>query len=135
MVARQRVVENIGPDTRVVVGHSLGAVIAYEVLCLYPELPVTTFVTMGCPLGIRNLIFDRLEPKPQNGVGECPGGIQFWHNIVDPNDIVALGEPLRPLFGPRVYDHFVDNGKRPHSFERYLTSSETGRSIASGLQE
>ena len=135
VAARVRLVDAIGPDTRVIVGHSLGAVVAYETLCLYPGLPVRAFVTLGSPLGIKNLIFDRLEPEPENDVGRWPSDIRFWHNIVDPSDIIALGEPLRPLFGPKVTDHFVDNGNRPHDLGRYLSSPETGYSIISGLQE
>jgi hypothetical protein len=133
--ARERIVQAIDRDTRVLVGFSLGAVVAYETLCLNPTLPVTTFVTIGCPLGIRGLIFDRLEPSPRDGLGEWPVGIQVWHNVVDPRDVVALGRPLRPLFGPgNIHDHLVDNGDRPHDFERYLSSPDAGLSIASGLE-
>ena len=46
------------------VGHSLGSVVAYEALCANPEWPVRMLVTLGSPLGIPNLIFDRLEPAP-----------------------------------------------------------------------
>lgn len=133
--ARERLVRVITPDTRVVVGYSLGAVVAYETLCLYPNLPVRSFVTIGCPLGIRNLIFDRLEPEPKDNLGEWPDGIQSWHNVVDPGDIIALGKPLKPLFGSRVSDHWVDNGNNAHSLERYLSSSIMGGIIASGLQQ
>jgi hypothetical protein len=133
--AWERLVAAIDSDTRVIVGHSLGAVVAYETLCLHPELPATTLVTLGAPLGIRNLIFDRLEPEPENTVGKWPGSIKFWDNIVDPRDILALGKPLRPLFGPRVNDHFVDNGSMPHSVTRYLSSASTGQAIISGLQD
>jgi pimeloyl-ACP methyl ester carboxylesterase len=134
VAVRRRLIEAVKSDTRVIVGHSLGAVVAYETLCLHPELPVTTLVTIGSPLGIRNMIFDRLEPTPENSVGKWPSKIQFWHNIVDPSDIVTLGKPLRPLFGPRVNDLFVDNGRKPHDFRRYLSTAETGYSISSGLQ-
>ena len=51
-------------DTRVLVGHSLGSVVAYEALCAHPEWPVRGLVTLGAPLGIPNLIFDRLQPAP-----------------------------------------------------------------------
>src|SRR4029077_2623471 len=61
---QDRVAAAVDNDTRVVVGHSLGSVVAYEVLCAYPEWPVRSLVTLGSPLGIRNLIFDRLMPEP-----------------------------------------------------------------------
>ena len=41
------VVEKITPDTRVVIGHSLGSVVAYEALCRKPE-NVVSFVSLGC---------------------------------------------------------------------------------------
>jgi hypothetical protein len=51
--ATHRVEDAITNDTRVVVAHSLGTVVAYEALCAHPEWPVHTFVTLGSPLGIR----------------------------------------------------------------------------------
>ena len=63
----------IEPDTRVVLGHSLGSVIAYEVLAASPELNVRTLVTLGSPLGIPKVIFDRLAPPPAGGMGAWPG--------------------------------------------------------------
>ena len=64
---QDRVAAAVGEDTRVVVGHSLGSVVAYEALCAHPEWPVRALVTLGSPLGIRNLIFDRLVPAPAAG--------------------------------------------------------------------
>jgi len=123
----------IGPDTRVVVGHSLGSVIAYEVLAASPVLDVRTLVTLGSPLGIPKVIFDRLTPQPANGAGAWPGGVRQWHNIADPGDVVALVKQLSPLFGGRVSDWLVYNGAKAHDAKPYLTAEETGRAIASGL--
>jgi len=50
---RERVEQAVDPETRVMVGHSLGSVVAYEVLCAHSEWPVRTLVTLGSPLGIR----------------------------------------------------------------------------------
>jgi hypothetical protein len=47
----ERVAAEIGPDTRVLIGHSLGSVVAYESLCAHPYWPVRTLVTLGSPLG------------------------------------------------------------------------------------
>jgi pimeloyl-ACP methyl ester carboxylesterase len=133
-----RAAAGIGGDTRVVVGHSLGSVVAYEVLCAHPEWPVRTLVTLGSPLGIRNLIFDRLVPAPagevQGGVcGGWPGGVRSWVNVADAGDVVALVKDLRPLFGGQVACYLVHNGSHAHDVRPYLTSAETGAAIAAGL--
>lgn len=133
--ARTRVLERIGPDTRVVVGHSLGSVVAYEALCAASsqQVPALTLVTLGSPLGIRNLTFDRLDPAPIEGTGVWPRAAERWHNVSDTTDIVALVHELAPRFGTRVRDHRVHNGTSMHEMTAYLTAVETGAAIAGGL--
>lgn len=63
-----RVDRVVGPGTAVLVGHSLGSVVAYEAACAHPGWDLA-LVTLGCPLGIRNLVFDRLRPSPEYGAG------------------------------------------------------------------
>lgn len=129
----ERVKDKVSSDTRVIVGHSLGSIVAYEALCQYPEWNIHTLVTLGSPLGIPNLIFDVLTPKPENGIGAWPK-VKQWFNIADKGDIVALKKELAPCFGPgQVIDRLVYNGWESHSAERYLTASETGQAIATGL--
>lgn len=95
-----------------VVGHSLGSVVAYEVLCaLRPERPPLTLVTLGSPLGLAGLVFDRLQPAPQqDGTGIWPAPVKHWTNVADSGDMVALVRELAPRFGPEVLDLLVDNG-------------------------
>ena len=136
--ALDRVAAGIGEDTRVVVGHSLGSVVAYEALCAHPEWPVRALVTLGSPLGIRNLIFDRLVPAPAAGTsggvrGAWPGGVRSWVNVADAGDVVALVKDLRPLFGSEVACYLVHNGSHAHDVRPYLTAAETGAAIAAGL--
>ena len=64
--ARARVEAAVGPDTRVVVAHSLGTLVAYETLCAHPEWAVTDFVTIGCPLA-GDMIHAQLDPGPDRG--------------------------------------------------------------------
>lgn len=131
--AQGRVAALVQPDTRVLVGHSLGSVVAYEALCAHPDWPVRMFVTLGSPLGIPNLIFDRLQPAPVGGRGAWPGRAERWINIADRRDMVALEKQLRSRFGDRVEDLLVDNEARAHDVSPYLTAQETGAAIASGL--
>ena len=131
--ARQRVLAALGPDTRVVIGHSLGSVVAYEALCAAPQQPTRTFITIGSPLGIRQLIFDRLDPAPSGGLGRWPEGLSRWVNIAAADDIVALEKNLSSRFGAGVIDQRVDNGARAHDAKRYLCTREVGDAVASGL--
>lgn len=140
MQARQRVIDAIGADTRVVVGHSLGSVVAYEALCASPALPVKMLVTLGSPLGIPNLIFDRLDPAPLRSDqaearprGQWPGPGRTWVNVADRTDVVALFKDLGETFGPKVDSWLVDNGATAHDVRPYLTAEETGRAILNGL--
>jgi pimeloyl-ACP methyl ester carboxylesterase len=134
--ARERVAASITPDTRVVVAHSLGSVVAYETLCMLPDHPVRALVTLGSPLGIANLIFDRLDPAPQAGRGVWPGpDTLVWSNIVDRGDVVALEKDLRPRFGDGVRNVVVHNGAHAHDAAAYLTDRLTGQAIRGGLDD
>ncbi|WP_150135241.1 hypothetical protein [Streptomyces hyaluromycini] len=132
-----RLEECVTDDTQVMVAHSLGSAVAYEALVAHPEWPVTDLITIGSPLGIRNLIFDRLEPRPvpAGGLprGSWPRGIARWTNLADSGDIVALVKDLRPLFGDDVRSFLVHNGTRAHNVAPYLTAPETGAAIVAGL--
>jgi pimeloyl-ACP methyl ester carboxylesterase len=127
-----RVERVVGPDTAVLVGHSLGSVVAYEAACAHPGWDLA-LVTLGCPLGIRNLVFDRLRPSPEDGFGVFPVSAATWTNVADTGDVVALEKRLAPLFGERVRDLLVNNGSKAHDVSPYLTAAQTGHAISEGL--
>jgi hypothetical protein len=131
------VADFIDDDTSVVVGHSLGSVVAYEVLCACPRPAVRSFVTLGSPLGLPNLIFDRLQPKPRPPGAEVrgywPGSVQTWTNVADAGDIVAAVLDLRPLFGAAIKQVRVHNGPHAHDMRPYLTEKLTGAAIVAGM--
>jgi hypothetical protein len=129
-----RVREQMSADTRVMIGHSLGSVVAYEYLCCDHPGSVGLLVTLGSPLGIPNVIFDKLTPAPVDGTGAWPGTVTTWVNIADPDDIVALRKDLAPLFpgtfqSQSVIDRLVDNGDKPHAVDRYLNTRQSGSAI------
>lgn len=128
--AQQRVLAAIGPDTRLVIGHSLGSVVAYETLAANPV--TTSLITLGSPLGIRNLIFDRLVPAPDGGMGRWPGAVTSWTNVADSGDVVALVKKLADRFDG-VSDLLVHNGAKAHDCRPYLTAEETGHAIGLAL--
>lgn len=132
----ERVGTEVADDTRVIIGHSLGSVVAYEYLCRARPSSVELFLTIGSPLGLPNVVFDRLDPRPESGVGAWPG--PRWVNVADESDIVALRAALGSLFAPPegtppISDRRVDNGNEPHRAERYLTSREVGSAVSEAL--
>jgi hypothetical protein len=134
----ERVHQQVATTTEVVIGHSLGSVVAYEYLCLYRPPSVKLLVTLGSPLGIPTLVFDRLTPVPAHGCGAWPGTVAAWVNVADPNDIVALRKQLaglfsRPSSGQLVDDRLVDNGDQPHAIDRYLNARQTGSALGDFL--
>jgi pimeloyl-ACP methyl ester carboxylesterase len=119
--------EEIDSSTRVLIGHSLGSVIAYEYLCQYKPPGIELFVTLGSPLGIPNVIFNKLTPRPVPVGGAKPGAVKRWVNkvffnrqsptpdpfagvwpaavkrwvnVAEPGDGVALRKQLAGLFPP-----------------------------------
>ncbi|MFR9751326.1 hypothetical protein ACL02S_09845 [Nocardia sp. 004] len=132
--AQQRVLEQIGPDTRLVIAHSLGSVVAYEALH-HTDHPVT-LLTMGSPLGLRTVIYDRLRPQPTI----VPKSVTDWRNLVDEDDIVAAHLELAELFSPcpgstvvPITEQYLDNGSSPHDSTNYLTKATTGGIVAKAL--
>jgi hypothetical protein len=135
---RETVIKHIQEDTKVVIGHSLGSVVAYEALCEHPG-NVVSFISIGSPLGIEKLIFNKLKPSPINGKGKWPGKIKYWTNLAEKDDIVALEKQLNPLFGDearklKVIDIEVDNSFDAHDARRYLTTIEAGKAVRQGLE-
>jgi hypothetical protein len=130
----QRVAHEVTPETQVIVGHSLGSVVVYEYLARFAPPQVQLLVTLGSPLGIPNLIFERLTPAPAEGVGVWPEPVGRWVNVADADDIVALRKQLAPLFPApsetaELEDHLVDNGDQPHAVNRYLNAEATGKAL------
>jgi len=61
--AIEQVNKHLTTETRVVIGHSLGSVVAYDTLrARPPDQPVPLLVTLGSPLGL-SAISQRLQPQ------------------------------------------------------------------------
>jgi pimeloyl-ACP methyl ester carboxylesterase len=132
--SRQRLVDLIAPDTEVVVGHSMGSIVAHQTLAANPQIELDSLITIGSPLGT-DMIFPALEGERVDGVGPWPGGAQRWVNIAAHGDRAAGVHRLAEKFGDRVEDHLIDNGHRAHDPEPYLNSAVTGAAIARALEE
>jgi hypothetical protein len=114
----------------VVVSHSLGTVVAYNVLMSrptqFPRVPVPLFVTLGSPLAI-NAVKTRLRPHT------FPTPVGKWFNAMDPDDVVSL-YPLTPKYfntGGTIENHeHVDNWTdNQHSICGYLDDEKVAKRI------
>ena len=104
-----------------IIGHSLGSVVAYECAHLLKH-PLPLLVTLGSPLGLRTIVTDRLSPPPS-----FPPRAAAWLNVANREDVVAAEPDLRPLFAQDVPAAsrfegvwFDEAGKDPHRAETYL---------------
>jgi hypothetical protein len=122
----------LSEEPTVVVGHSLGSVVAYNVLRTDTrKLHVPVFVTVGCPLGIR-AIRDQLVPlsfpKPP---------VDIWNNARDSRDIVALypldsgNFPVSPAV--TNHDQVKNHTDNRHGIVGYLDDPTVARWILDAL--
>lgn len=126
--------EHVTPETQVIIGHSLGSVVAYEACHrLTGHLPL--LMTLGSPLGLDTIIFQRTVPQPP----AYPSLVGWWVNIADPDDIVAADSTLAKRFPPpagrKLTDHDVENRLRAHDAVNYLKQPEVAYPLALTLQQ
>ena len=81
---QERVSAQITDDTEVVLAHSLGTVVAYEVLAAM-DAPVVHLVTMGSPLGAP-FMAGQVDPPP----GGLPRGARSWVNVAAVRDMACV---------------------------------------------
>ena len=141
---QERFKMGLTPRTRLVIGHSLGSVIAYEGLCLNPHR-VDTFITVGSPIATPQLIVEpllerlgRLLNRPDLVEAPWPGVLR-WTNFYAPADVWSVPvKRLRPNFHADIRDVEVHHGN-PHRFLEthklvaYLKHAELCEEIARGL--
>jgi alpha-beta hydrolase superfamily lysophospholipase len=131
--AQHRVLRVVADDTRIIIGHSLGSVVAYE-SARRLSTPLSLLLTLGSPLGLRTIVTDRLRPPPS-----FPSHVRRWVNAAADDDIDAAEPDLRSLFTHDMPDSSdftsirVDNGSDPHDPAHYLGKIAVGRVIAEAL--
>jgi hypothetical protein len=133
--ALKSVFELVGPNTKVLIGHSLGSVVAYEAVHLINQ-PIQLLITLGSPLGLHTIVYERLHPQPPS----FPANLQRWVNVADQDDFIAAEPHLEGLFGRSmptgaVFDggYTVDNGADPHNANFYLGKAQVGRPLGEVL--
>src|SRR5215218_5071662 len=116
----------------VVVGHSLGTVIAYDVLseAASAASAVPLLVTLGSPLGYTEI--QDVVTRPLR----LPAPVQLWANFADPLDLLALDTSLADEFqgAPRIIDVLVDNSSpNNHAACGYLRASRVRSTVTAAV--
>ena len=101
-------------DKRVcLIAHSMGSIIAYDVLRMLEQCPsaIDHFVTIGSPLGLP-IVTQHVREEFSNTL--VPQQVRQWTNLADPGDKIALdcslSDDYRPTPGGiRVQDDLVHN--------------------------
>jgi hypothetical protein len=114
-------------DPIVLLGHSLGSVVALEYVRQHPGQQLDLLVTMGSPVGLR-MVRDRLPPIAMEPETDLPAGLRRWVNVRDPNDPVACAGDIGQWW-PGVGDRPVGNGGDAHAAEQYLRKGATGQAV------
>jgi hypothetical protein len=125
--ADERAEKGIAQGARVVIGHSLGSVVAFEFIRQHPDYPVDLLLTLGSPLGLRTL--RALMPDPDYGAGRMPLNVARWVNLRDPRDPVACAGDLNRFWPGVSDDDTVDNQGDAHSVSRYLGKRQVGLAV------
>lgn len=139
------------PGSRlIVIGHSLGSVIAYDTLwhlSRSAQLRVDRFITIGSPLGTR-FVTKRLAGASEAAEQKYPRNIRHWTNIAARGELTALYPRLRDAYGEMlelgllegfdehidVYNHFVGaQGLNVHCEYGYAIQPEFARALEAAL--
>lgn len=134
---RARVIEKIGAGCNVLIGHSLGSVVAFETLALNPDLQVGTLMTIGSPLSMKTVATRLRAGRPAelgaDGGAWMPGAVARWVNIYDKSDPVA-GAGVACRLWSAAEDFEVNNGNEPHSIIHYLSKRIAGEVVVTATR-
>lgn len=116
---RAIVTEAVSVDTRVLLGHSLGSVVVYDLLVRGALPHIRGLVTVGSPLPLHT-VWSAL-PEAGNVLRDV-----LWLNIYDSWDVVTLGHGM----APHAEDIPVTNRRGdPHAITQYLAQQDTASAI------
>lgn len=149
LLIRNRLVEVLNKykdDQIILIGHSMGSIIAYDVLTfLLPDIDIHTFITIGSPLGFPvvqgKIATEWIAKKLVPAKLKTPSSIKKrWCNFADLKDKVALIYNLSDNYtanwrGIKPQDFVVNNDYQsendfnPHKSFGYLRTSEFSKII------
>ncbi|MEU4619999.1 trypsin-like peptidase domain-containing protein [Actinoplanes sp. NPDC023801] len=119
-----------GSGRLVLVGHSLGSVVALDLISRLPSaLSVDVLVTAGSPLGLDSVSDRLLTPPPR-----LARPVGTWVNAWSPADAVAIGCPLADDW-PQAADVITANADgRAHDIAEYLSDARVAQAIGTALR-
>lgn len=142
------------PNDRIMlIAHSMGSIIAYDVLTQYPERcsQIDLWVTIGSPLGLPIILGKLAQDLPPlertKDSLRTPSVIKGrWVNYTDPDDRIAFDQLLADDYdandsGIKVEDISIFNDyvshedRNPHKSYGYLRSPEMSKAIAEFLSQ
>jgi hypothetical protein len=152
---KRALIDNQGKEI-MLIAHSMGTIIAYDVLRRlgqeHPSFEVAEFVTIGSPLGlsyVKAKVFEEATYEQEKRRVRTPTVVRKWVNYADRKDPVAFDSHLSDDYGPnrngvKVQDDRVYNDyriKKPsgksednhHKSYGYLRTPELSRHIAKFL--
>ncbi len=114
------------------IGHSLGSVIAYDTLWHLThergqQHPVDTFVTMGSPLATR-FIRNHLLGAAGQGAARYPHNIRRWVNFSARGEMTAIHPQLKPTFGEMLELGLLDTFEDHTDFYNFFRG-DTGLNV------
>ncbi|MBS1819096.1 MAG: hypothetical protein JSU08_14275 [Acidobacteria bacterium] len=117
-------------DKVVIVSHSMGTMVAYDVLRNCPTCThVDTLITLGSPLGIQE-VQDELRAVDAKAVDFPAKTLDRWINVYDPLDPVCGADPqlandYTPVSGRTVVDIKESNwGSWRHTITHYFSGTQ-----------
>ncbi len=133
----------------ILIGHSLGSVIAYDVLWELSrrqasDLHVDRFVTIGSPLGM-NFVQHRVLSARERDETRYPNNIGRWDNLSAVGEMTALdrvfADDFKPMLEMNLIDSITDHpdlinyfrgpdGLNVHKCYGYMANRKTGAVIA-----
>lgn len=125
----------------VIVSHSMGTMVAYDVARNCPECPaIDTLITIGSPLGIREVQDELVAIDAGAGGVDFPAAkVRRWINIYDPLDPVAAADPklagdFRAVDGKSVEDIKESNwGSWRHTSTHYFAGTQFRRVLRESI--
>jgi len=141
---RDRLLKNLhtaaaSSDRTIVVSHSMGTIVAYDVLRNCPDCPpVDTLITLGSPLGIKE-VQSELKANGASRVDFPAATTRRWINIYDPFDPICGADPrfandFQSVNGKKVEDIRESNwGKWRHTITHYFAGTSFRMKLGEAL--